>query len=65
MDMKNLKKAFGMYKKQKEKQKEEMDKIIKNNLEEHKKKMELYYDKKFKDQSELIIKELNGIKLTK
>jgi len=40
MDMKNFKKAFGMYKKQKEKQKEEMDKIIKNNLEEHKKKMD-------------------------
>ena len=43
MDMKNLKKAFGMYKKQKEKQKEEMNKIIKKNLDEHKKEMELYY----------------------
>ena len=59
MDMKNLKKAFGMYKKQKEKQKEEMDKIVKKNLEEHKKKMELYYDKKFKDQNELIIKAIS------
>ena len=44
MDMKNLKKAFGMYKKQKEKQKEEMNKIIKKNLDEHKKEIELYYD---------------------
>lgn len=65
MDMKNLKKAFGMYKKQKEKQKEEMNKIIKNNLDEHKQKMELYYDKKFKDQSELIIKAINENKLAK
>jgi len=63
--MKNLKKAFGMYKKQKEKQKEEMNKIIKNNLDEHKQKMELYYDKKFKDQSELIIKAINENKLAK
>jgi len=65
MDMKNLKKAFGMYKKQKEKQKEEMNKIIKKNLDEHKQKMELYYDKKFKDQSELIIKAINENKLAK
>ena len=65
MDMKNLKKAFGMYKKQKEKQKEEMNKIIKKNLDEHKKEIELYYDKKFKDQSELIIKAINEIKSTK
>ena len=65
MDVKNLKKAFGMYKKQKEKQKEEMNKIIKKNLDEHKQKMELYYDKKFKDQSELIIKAINENKLAK
>ena len=59
MDMKNLKKAFGMYKKQKEKQKEEMNKIIKKNLDEHKKEIELYYDKKINSQTELIIKAIN------
>ena len=58
MDIKNLKKAFGLYKKQKEKQKEEMEKIVKKNLDEHKKEMELYYDKKISAQTELILKAL-------
>lgn len=65
MDMKNIKKAFGMYKKQKEKQKEEINKIIKKNLDEHKKEMELYYNKKVSSQTELIIKAINENKLAK
>ena len=65
MDMKNFKKAFGIYKKQKEKQKEEMNKIIKKHLDEYKKEMELYYDKKINSQTELIIKAINENKLTK